>query len=274
MIYFDAIRLSGLKDIDLPILGAALFEPFQVTMVDGLGPPELDVLLAETHAPGGVYVNRRARGREIVVRIGLNPDYRAGQTISDLRYSLYGLLSPRVSPSDQSITVMLLNGNVPQVQTKGYVSRIEIVPFDKKPQAQITIQCLSPYLSRPNITLMDEIPESSIWTLTNEGLAPTGVQFAVEFVQNTTSFSIEILGGASMAFLGDFQIGDILEVDTNEATRFVGQKRGSSYVAYLELLSPISEWLVLLGGEHTVQTSEPAEFTWSYFQYYTRFWGI
>lgn len=274
MIQFDAIRLSGLTDIDLPILGGSLSEPFQIIAADGLGPPELELLLAETHAPGGILVNRRAQGREITIRIGLNQNYNIGQKISDLRYELYGLLSPSVDPQDQSVYVRLLSQNVPVVETQGYVKRIEIVPFDKKPQVQITISCLGPYLSRPDVTVVDYIPHLTSWPLTNHGRAPTGVEFSISFIENTPSFSIGVENGAAMAFLGDFLVGDKLIVDTNEATRFVGQRRGSEYVAYLELLTPESNWLTLFGGSHTIQTSNPDEFTWNYFRYQTRFWGV
>lgn len=274
MIQFDAVRLSGLTDIDLPILGASMAEPFKVYAIDGLGPPELDVLLAETHAPGGIFINRRAMGRQIITRIGLNPNYETGQTIADLRYTLYGLLSPSVDPADQSIFFKLLLRNVPVVQTQGYIKRIEIVPFDKKPQVQMTMDCLGPYLTQPDITSVTYIPKDTSWPLNNVGLAPTGIEFSITFLKNTTAFSIGVASGAAMAFTGDFQIGDKLIVDTNEATRFVGQMRGSTYIAYLELLDPESDWLTLFGGTHMIQTSDPTEFDWDHFRYYTRFWGI
>lgn len=274
MIQFDAIRLSGLTDIDLPILGASMSEPYKVYAVDGLGPPDLDVLLAETHAPGGIFVSRRAQGRQIIARVGLNPNYETGRSISDLRYDLYGLLSPGVDPTDQSIFFKLMKQNVVQVQTQGYVKRIEIVPFDKKPQVQLTMDCLGPYLTKPDITSLTYIPEDTSWSITNVGRAPTGIEFSITFTQAVTAFSIGIASGGAMAFSGDFQVGDQLIVDTNEATRFVGQMRDSAYVAYLELLDPDSDWLTLYGGVHIVQTSDPAEFEWDYFRYYTRFWGI
>lgn len=273
MISFDAVRLSGLTDIDLPIFGVTPNDPYQVTNIDGLGPPELDVLLAENHAPGGIFVNRRSQGRQIVARIGLNPDYKIGQDVSDLRYYLYGLLSPGVDPQNQSIKVSLLNSNVPVVDTTGYVKRIEIVPFNKKPEVQITIDCLGPYLEEPDLIELTP-PESITWTVTNYGRAPTGVKFEVEFTQTLSTFSIAIQNGTSMTFQADFQVGDQLVVDTNEATRFVGLRRAGSFILYLEMLTAESKWLVLHGGEHTFQTSDPAEFNWNLFEYRNRYWGI
>lgn len=274
MITFDAVRLSGLTDIDLPILGAAQNEPFQVTNIDGLGPPELDILIAEDHAPGGIFINRRAHGREIVVRMSLNPDYRSGENVGDLRYALYGLLSPGPDPSNQALTFSLMKDGVPVVETQGYVKRFEIVPFDKKPQAQLTIACLGPYLSVPGITTVPYIPQEIQWTITNEGLAPTGIQFDIRFVRDTNTFSIEVVGGKSMYFTGNFLYDDHLIVDTSEASRFVGHQRNGEYLAYLEILSPESDWIILQGGTHTFQTSDPDEIRWEYLTYKTRYWGI
>lgn len=277
MILFDSIRLSGLTDLDLPIFGVRVTDPFQVTNVNGLGAPELQVELADAHNSGGVFMSRRAQGRQVVIRVGLNPDYKIGQTVGDLRHSLYGLLSPRTSAADQSMTVSLLLRNVPVAQTTGYVSRIEIVPFNQTPEAQITIECLGPYLESPEVTsYLDDIPDTATWTLDNVGLAPTGINFEVTLDVAVPTFTIQILNSDRMDFSYStgFQVGDRLIVDTNEATRFVGLERSASYIAYLEILSGDSNWLTLYGGSHTFQTTDPVNFTWDKFEYRTKYWGI
>lgn len=274
MIRFDAIRLIGLTTIDFPIIGASAHEPFQITSANGLGPPEMEVLLTETESPGGTFVNRTAHGRQIILRAGLNPDYKTGQTVSDLRYKLYGLLSPRTDPKNQSVILQLLLDNVPQVEISGYVNRIEIVPFNKEPEVQLTMLCLGPYLDAPERTTIPDIPESSSWTIDNVGLAPTGISFEVEFIKETTSFTIEILNSGIMRFYSDFKVGDVLEVSTSQASRFVGLKRSGEYLKYMEVLAPDSDWLFLHGGVHTVQTSDPTYFKWLHFSYRIRHWGI
>lgn len=274
-IYFDTVRLSGLTDIELPIYGIKPSDPYQVTSIAGLGPPELEVLIAENHAPGGIYINRRAQGREPVIRIGLNPDYKTGQTVADLRYALYGLLSPGVDPRDQSVKLYLVQNNVPRVLTTGYIKRIEIVPFNKNPEVQLTMTCLSPYLEEPEFTILtDLIPASNAWTINNAGLAPTGVAFEIEILTPISIFSISIDNSTKMDFVADFQIGDKLIVNTNEAQRFVGLDRGGNYVSYLGILTADSDWLTLHGGVHTLRTSPISEFTWRKFEYKAQYWGI
>lgn len=275
MIRFDTIRLEGLTNIDLPLYGSSLNEPYLISNADGLGPPELDVLLAETHAPGGIFIARRAQGREISIRCGLNPAYSMGQTVSDLRYALYGLLSPGVNSVMQSIKIILMLRGVPQLFTEGFVKRIEIVPFNKDPEVQITIACLSPYLNAMADVHVTDIPETPDgWSVVNEGLAPTGLKYEVMFTQAATVFNLKIIGSDTMTFYSDFRANDILTVDTNESSRFVGLYRDDTYIRYMELLSAESKWLTLHGGMHYFATSDPAVFEWREFSYRPRYWGI
>lgn len=278
MIYFNAIRLSGLKDIELPIFGGKQREPYQVTAIDGLGPPELELTLAEIHTSGGVFVDRRANGRVIVIRMSLNPDYSVGQRVSDLRHDLYGLLSPGVDPENQSITFSLLQDNVPVIAVEAYVKGMEIVLFDKKPQVQLTLACLSPYLVNPSTISVNNIPESSTWSLENKGLAPTGIDFGIQFKQATTSFTLGIFSSSTMTFnapSGDtFRVGDRLYVDTDAAKRFVGLYRNSGYINFMDLLTPESKWLTMYGGVHVFVSSDPVLFDWLYFRYAERYWGV
>lgn len=282
MIAFDSVRLSGLTDIELPIFGIKPTDPFQVTNIDGLGPPELEVQLAETHSPGGVFVSRRAPGRQIVIRAGLNPDYKFGQTVADLRHLLYGLLSPRTNPKNQSIDIYLLSNNVPTAQTSGYVKRIEIVPFSQTPEVQVTIDCLGPYLDAPDVVSFD-VPAGFSWYLDYEGSAPTGLSLEFEFLLNTPDYWIGIVDdpvlftpSSQMIFQypPGFLENDRIVVDTNEATRFVGLMRGGEYIAYSEILSGDSEWLFLYGGQHEFYFSNWGIINWLKFDYRPRYWGI
>lgn len=275
MIRFDTIRLEGLTNVNLPLYGGSLNEPYLISNVDGLGPPELDVLLAETHAPGGIFVSRHAQGREIVIRCGLNPSYSTGQTVSDLRHTLYGLLSPRAASANLSIRVTLMLRGVPQVYTEGYVKRIEIVPFSKDPEVQITISCLGPYLnSMADVSVVGINETQDLWVIQNDSLAPTGIYFKVKFIRACSTFGIQILGSESMTFYSAFTANDVLTVDTNEATRFVGLARNNVYIRHMELLSDESEWLTLNGGLHWISTSNPSDFEWVEFKYRPRYWGI
>lgn len=274
MLQFDAIRLTGLNQIELPIFGTLSKSPFQITAADGLGPPELELVLAETHAPGGIFVSRRTQGREIVLRMGLNPDHTSGQTIADLRYLLYGLLSPGVDPQNQSINVALVLDNVAQATSTGYIKRIEIVPFNKSPEVQLTISCLGPYLNATELSSPTIVENSGTFQIDNTGLAPTGIAFEVVFPSTQSIFTLSVVGGKFMRFATQIQANDILTVDTSEATRFVGLKRNGDYIRFMEVLDDTSEWIILHGGEHVFQYTNIPGLIWNHFNYRLRYWGI
>src|SRR4051794_8917947 len=91
---FTKLRMTGLNVLDLPVVEALLTDKYLLKSVDGLGPPEVDVSIAPTLNGPGVYKGRRPQSRQIVALIGLNPDYNDGETASDLRSALYGMLTP------------------------------------------------------------------------------------------------------------------------------------------------------------------------------------
>lgn len=271
---FDAVRLAGLDIIDLPITRLTPADPFQVNNVSGLGPPELDNSIVEDQDPGGQYLGRTAQAKEIVVLVGLNPDRSTGETIADLRFKLYGLLSPSVNPLKQGVIISLLRNGVPVVEIEGYVKRLEIVPFSKSPQVQITFACLSPYFRDVADTELDPVPSSTTWEIENEGRAPTGLYFRLKFLAGVSSFTLAVQNNATMEFVSEFLIGDELEVNTNPANRFVGLWRTDEWIKKLGILTPESEWAVLHGGTNTISVSNPSDIQWMFFKYRTQYWGV
>ena len=146
--YFTKVLLTGITPISLPIVGALPSDVYILKSVEGLGPPEVDVSITKTLNAGGVYQGRQPQNREIVLMIGLNPNYKIGQTVSDLRESLYGFLTPGYL---DHVVIEIVNGVTTIAKTIGYVKKIEINPFSKDPQVQVTLACLKPYFEAPTI---------------------------------------------------------------------------------------------------------------------------
>src|SRR5689334_2316445 len=91
----DTLRLVvGPTTVDLPVVGADPSGPFVLKGADGLGPPDIDVVIADMVQEGGVRQKKRASNRQIVALVGLNPDWSTGITPEDLRTVLYELLTP------------------------------------------------------------------------------------------------------------------------------------------------------------------------------------
>lgn len=280
---FTKIRLVGRTNVDFPIVGAKPSDPYILKAVDGLGPPEGDVSIVNT-SQGGVYQGRRPQLREPVARVGLNPSYALGQTVGSLREQLYGLLSP--SGNDERIDFQLMNGAVVVAHAYGYVKRIEINPFTKEPEAQITIACISPYLSDPNATFATpEMTYDSGFTyfsVLNGGSAPSGFALSVIFTADHSG-SLQIFSDASSPFspilsiLHSFVEGDSLTLNTVPGSiSIMKTPPGGSSDDAVSILGSYSSgpWLQLHSGLNNLKINSP-DLDWVFGLVYTpQYWGI
>ena len=192
--YFTKIRLNGLTFIDLPIVGALPSDKYILKEASGLGPPEVDVTIAPTLNAGGIYQGRRPQSREIVLNIGLNPDYTAGQSVSDLRTTLYGMLTPG---SGDYITIEIINDSTVLASAIGYVKNLEIVPFSKEPMVQLVLVCPSEYFQGP-ADIYVQTPNKAFPEITNLGTAPAGFRMELTFTGSLSYWDLSNSAGQHM----------------------------------------------------------------------------
>ena len=279
--YFTKIRLTGLFTTDLPIVNALPSDRYILKNADGLGPPEVDVIIADTVNAGGVYQSRRTQSRELVITIGLNPDYNVGQTPADLRTELYGLLTPS---QEDKVTVTIMDGDTPLANTEGYTKRIEIVPFNKEPEVQVTIACLQQYLLAPaNLYIIPGgspgvMPPTGVeipFDITNAGTATTGFYMEIVITSPQPQFYIADSFGHKMYITNYFYHGDTLILDTRPGFRGIRYKESGSSTEsnIIHSLSSDSTWLMLYGGVNNFIASSYF-FSWGNVFYRPQYWGI
>lgn len=265
---FTKIRFNGLTAIDLPMVNALPSDVYILKGVDGLGPPEVDVSIADTLNAGGYYQGRRPQARQIVAKVGLNPDHSAGQTASDLRDGLYGLLTPG---ADDNLTVQIMDATV-LVQTVGYVSSMPINPFSKDPEVQVVVDCLGWYLEAPNLLFVAPVSKAAP-AIDNVGSAPSGIHLEVIFTSNLSSWTLTNAAGKKMLVTYAFLSGDKLAIDTRPGSRGIWLTRGGVTTNIIYALSADSKWLMLHGGNNVFATSSAA-FNWGDVYFLPQHWGI
>jgi hypothetical protein len=279
---FTKLRISvtGQTSVDLPVVGATPSGPFLLKNVDGLGPAAVDVSIADTVNQGGVYLGRRPQNREIVARIGLQPDWNTGQTSSDLRNTLYGLMSPGYN---EHVLVQIMDGDTVVAQVEGQVSRFEAAIFSKDPEVQITIPCFSPYFTAPNAIVAE--PElvveggSTTFIIDNPGTAPSGYSMTMKFGQ-AHSGSLQISDdnpfGARFSLNHGFVLNDSFVFNTTPGNRGISKIPAGSSTAQ-SILGDYSygPWFQLHGGENKLKVNNTM-LTWSGFKFmYTpAYWGV
>lgn len=269
---FNKIRLIGLATIDLPIEGALPSDPYILKSADGLGPPEVDVTIADTLEGDGVYQGRRPQSREPVIRIGLNPDHGANQTASEMRSSLYGMLTP--DASDIVKMEVIYNDSV-VATTEGYIKKIEPAIFSQTPEVQITMACLRPYLEAPSVLYVTPGGTKAAPEILNTGNARTGFHMEVVFNAAVSNWKITDAAGNFLEFDYDFQAGDILAFDTRPGLRGIWVTRNLVTTKIIYSLNSGSKWLMLYGGNNVFSTSDQS-FDWNAGETYflPKYWGV
>lgn len=267
--YFTKIRLNGLSVVDLPIVGALPSDQFILKSADGLGPPEVDVSIADTLHAGGIYQGRRPHSRELVFHIGLNPNYGINQSVSDLRTTLYGMLTPGYI---DNVTVSIMNDTAIVAKTTSYVKKLEINPFSKDPEVQLTMSCLQQYFEALS-PLYLTIPSKVAPAIDNIGTAPAGFHMEVIFTANHSVWTLSDASGKKMQITYTFITGDKLVIDTRPGHRGIWVVRGGTTTNIIYALSTDSIWYMLHGGNNVFITSSQA-FNWDDVYYLPQYWGI
>lgn len=266
---FTKLRFNGLTVIDFSIIGATPQDVYICKSVDGLGPTEIDVSIAETLNAGGFYQGSRPHNRQIVALVGLNPNYTAGQVPGDLRESLYGLLT---TGGDDEITVQIVDDEDVIASTVGHVSKMEINPFSETPEVQITTDCEKAYFVAPNELFLEPASKPSP-TIENVGSAPAGIHLEVMFTEALPGWTLERSNGQKMQFDYDFLVGDLLTVDTRPGSRGIWLTRVGVLTNIIYALSADSVWFMLYGGVNSFATSS-SSFDWGDVFYLPQFRGI
>ena len=278
---FNKIRLVGANNVDLPLEGVGPITPYVLKAADGLGPPEVDVSIVPTLQRGGYYQGRRPQLRQVILRVGLQPEWNIGQTPQDLRTALYSLLTTKY---DQLVKLQVMLTNSVLAQTEGHISKMEVAAFSKDPEVQITLDCKDAYLYAPSGSAMsitlNKAGGYSYFNIENIGTAPSGFRAGFTFPTAFTGpfiLSENGTGGRSFRVDRDFGAGDMIILDTRSGQRGVWRvpTGTSNQNNILSKLHQSSEWLELFAGtnpfaintENVSATGFPPEYTPAY-------WGI
>lgn len=277
---FTKIRVSGISVADFPIVGLTPTSPYILKSVVGLGPPEIKAIFGNALRRGGVFQNTLPQPREIVMRIGLNADYQAGMTPSDLRSSLYWMLESETLGGN---TLRIMDGDTSVAETMVWVKSFEAVPWSQTPEIQITFGSDSPYLVSPTAVTRS----SSSYALTFPeiiGTARAPFTLRGRVLQNTNQFGVRrFYNGATSPneFIGfqpyNFQAGDIVRIDTQPGKRVASVTRGSQVVNILGALIPGSDWPALdPNGPNEIRINglEYPMMRLEEVKYYPHYWGI
>lgn len=264
----NMVRLVGAKNVDFLLSDVDSSRPFVLKSAEGFGPPEITVQMAKTVLERGSYQGRSAALRQIVLLVGLQPDWNRGQTPEELRAILYPLVYP---PGDQMVKVQIFHQGAQQAFAQGYISKLELALFTKDPAVQITIDCDSPYFLSPTSVKLAPVPYLKAGQLAfdvpNKGTAPSGFKMGLtlrNYVGSPLILSDTANNGGRIQLDGvSWEAGDRFVVDTRPGSRGVWHGPGGGALkSVLNNINPkTSSWLQLVNDVNVLSINTLA-FDW------------
>lgn len=277
---FDKIVMSGLSDMVLFDLNDPTSSPFVTRTVEGMGPTEIDLTLAQSVHGSGIFVGKRSQLREITFNLTLRPRFELGETLATVREQMYSLYLRSTRP-DESLDLRILSQGYEVARTPVYVKRLESSPFSKESLMQLVLSSTEQYFHRNEPYTLDSIEAGALDKANpvfhNIGTAPTGFFLSVRMISTGVSFGLSSLAPREhLEVVYDFNGGDRLEIDTRVGSRGIWLRRGDQRNHILSSMTSDSSWLTLPAGptQYTVMPDSVTSFEWFLFQYTPKYLGV
>lgn len=261
---------------------------FVVKNLYGLDADEIvsNFLTAQNAGGGGELYDMSLKGREVVMRIVLQPDFANGETHGNLRDEIYKFIAAN---RNAVISLHFFEGDInnERAYLYGFITKVEVPLTQETSEVQITVQCTDPILRGPN-NVEEFVSGTGFVIEDNISTAPHGFKFALRFTSHAgASYSFEIgpspghpefqINIGNLLDDGDFgfRSGDILTFSSAFNTRELTIFRGN-VIPIADKIEADSVWPMIFPGSNpfSFYCGPTATWTWLYFRYYHAFWGV
>lgn len=223
---------------------------FIVEDIDGLGPVKATIVSSSFASFDGVqYQSSRREARNLVFKIGLEPDYVTTQ-VRDLRQQLYNFFMSKAQVFMRFFDSSLV------VDVSGRVESCEPDIFSKEPRMVISVICFDPDLVALNAIEVagNTVSTSTEFLISYEGTVETGVLFTLNLNRSLNEFTIYHRPPDNVVRSFDFAAAllnnDVLMFNSITGNKAVTLTRGTTVRSLLYAKSPQSNWLELEKGNN------------------------
>jgi len=238
--------------LTLPLDDAS--EGFVVEDIDGLDPVKA-TLVSSSFAllDGAQYQSSRLEPRNILITIGLEPDY-VTTSVRDLRTTLYDYFLPK---SLVSLRFFLSDGLT--VDITGYVESFNAELFTRDPQAIVSLMCFDPDFVEltPIVIEGDTVSDTTETLVSYPGTAPAGMKFVLSVDRTLTEFTIYHRDPSDNLHLIDvsaaLEADDVVTINTNDGLKSMLLVRDSVESSILYGMNRPSEWLNFTKGDNHIR---------------------
>lgn len=237
---------------------------YVVRDIQGMGPVKA-TLVSSSYAmkDGARYHTSRREPRNIVIQLGLTPDY-GSMNPQHLRASLYRYFMPKTSVKlffdlfdrfDTNIITQNLN-----VEIDGRVESFEVNQFTKDPTVDLSIICYDPDFVDPVLQTFngDTVDDLTEVTLDYSGSVDTGVLFTLLPDSLINDFSIYHVGPEDRLSTINFTLplspGDTLEINSVVGNKYANLRDITGVeTSVLYGVTSQSAWLELKPGPNRIR---------------------
>lgn len=234
-------------------LHLTIFDPengYLVREITGLDPVNATLTSSKlAQRDGAVFQNARRETRNVVIKLGLEPDY-AASTVDSLRSGLYDYFMPK-----ENISLGFYIDEVLSYTIQGQIETFENAMFSADPEVDISILCYEPDFSAPEATVLDvSTVDGTVETpIEYTGTSDCGLIFEMTLtadldegfaLYNTppaNAYQGMIIDAALLA-------GDIVTVNTIPGQKAITLNRGGTQSSLLYALQEGAIWLFLHRG--------------------------
>lgn len=274
-----AVTVSGVRFLNLNFRDPNNESPYIAKEIVGLDADEIVSRFYGTDLANKKYYDLSLNKREVVFRIGLNPNYSLGQTYSSLRDAVYTLVS--ASRTGQVEIRVKVGGSTKGV-VSGFITKIDSPAFTNSPEVYVTIKCDNGMLKALEETNFDISGLNLGNTVVEDNIssAPHGFRFGVIFTGNISDFSVQDQEIPNWAFevgltgspLLEFSSGDELHFSSEISNRYLYLIKDLEIIHLVDRIIPTSIWPVMFPGLNSFILSDSVD--WDYITYYPTYWGI
>ena len=251
---------------------------YVVKEIEGLDPVAATISSSDyAQQAGGVYQSSHREKRNIVIHLGLDPDF-SSETVQQLRKGLYPYFMP-----GQEVSLKFTNDDGLVASISGRVESCEAPLFVKEPSVDISVICFDPDFIDPESTTESGVSTDGTdgVSLTYSGSVPTGVVFTIEIDRTTSAFTIyhQSPDGTlnSLDLEADLIAGDVVTISTVTGDKYVTLLRDSVATSILYAVPAQTSWITLEPGDNTIYlySSDTGDLGYSYsFEYKQRYGGL
>lgn len=267
------------RRVKFDVVGPDVRNPYLLKGIAGTDAEEIIPMFygqgSESHEK---YYDMKMPARELVIRIGLNPNYQLSQRAGDLRDNLLRMIS---SKRGGLIQIRLNDGAVSTAAISGFITKFVGPITGKEPEAQITIRCDDPLFKAltPTNAILASIADSPFTVIDPVSTAPHGFKMKVAFSANHSDFVMVPTGGSpdwEFQIDYDFLTGDELYISSDTDDKHVYRVRSAATLHLADLIVPGSIWPIMFPEEENefTITGHNDDMTIDEWYWYETFWGI